>query len=110
MVGIVLKLRDSRIFLCPICTRVRIWKGTGLDFTTCDCEVNARNTIPKACCSVCSSRYVVSGPLLLPDVKRSRISRVYLCGKHIVPKHVINCVNSYDELQTNIRQTRKKNK
>jgi hypothetical protein len=108
MLGIVLRLCSSHLFMCPTCLQLSLWKGNGCDLTTCTCAQISRSVIPKTCCSVCNSRYVVMGPLIYPDPIRARIVRVFLCGKHVLPKHVLNFVHDYVSFQAAIRASKRK--
>jgi hypothetical protein len=108
MLGIILRLCNSSLFMCPTCTQLCIWKGTGYDLTTCTCQPLAATVDRKSCCSVCSSRYVVMGPLLYPDMEAHRIARVFLCGKHVLPKHVMSFIHNYHDLQQAIRAANRK--
>jgi hypothetical protein len=107
MVGIILRLCTSNIFLCPTCCQVCMWTGSGLDLSVCSCK-NTIKSPEKTCCSVCSSRYVVAGPMLYTDLERSRISKVFLCGKHLIPKHMLDLIDCYSQLQVAIRRKREK--
>jgi hypothetical protein len=108
MLGIVLRICNSSVFMCPICSQLSIWKGNGCDLTTCACKSVIRDPTHKTCCSVCNSRYVVMGPLLYPDMDRGRVARVFLCGKHVLPKHVMHFIHNYSSFQAAIRTNRRK--
>lgn len=108
MLGVVLSLCQSSIFMCPTCCKVRMWTGSGSDFSSCTCGSHSAAPDRKQCCSVCSSRYVVVGPLLYPDPERNRMTRVYLCGKHVLSKHVRSFIHCYRDFQTAIRNSKGK--
>jgi hypothetical protein len=103
MVGVLLRLGNHSLYMCPICCQIRIWAGDGSDFTSCTCTRIVNKPDKRIGCSVCESRYVVMGPLIYPDFERQRLARVYLCGKHVVPKHTMSFIHDYQGLQRAIR-------
>jgi hypothetical protein len=111
MLGIILRLCNSAVYMCPVCTELSIWQGKGHDLTECACKSAIRQSaMNKTVCTVCNSRYIVTGPLLFPDIGRKRVARVFLCGKHVLPKHVMNFTHDYKSFQTAIRAAVKRKK
>jgi hypothetical protein len=108
MLGIILRLCNSSVFMCPTCCQLALWKGIGNDLTSCACQPIVSDPIGKTCCSVCNSRYVVTGPFLYPDTLRNRVVRVFLCGKHVLPKHIMNFIHEYSDFQNAIRTHKRK--
>jgi hypothetical protein len=106
MIGVIVRLCNSSLYMCPQCCRTCMWKGNGTDLAKCGCVPQDTHTTRKTCCSVCSSRYVVAGPLFYPDMENSRINRVFLCGKHLLPKHTLSFIENYADLQAAIRRSR----
>jgi hypothetical protein len=109
MLGVMLRLCNINLFMCPTCCQMCIWKGTGYDLSICTCKPLLRIE-KKTSCSVCTSRYVVMGPLLYTDTERKRIAQVYLCGKHVIPKHILPFIHSYKAFQATIRRQSVKKK
>jgi hypothetical protein len=103
MVGILLRLCNHSVYMCPICCHIRLWTGDGTDLTSCTCTCSAHKVEKRIGCSVCDSRYVVTGPLIYPDLEGKRLAKVFLCGKHAIPKHTMSFIHDYTGLQRAIR-------
>jgi hypothetical protein len=103
MVGILLRLCSNSVYMCPTCCQIRIWTGNGADLTSCPCHRPTQKVDKRTCCSVCDSRYVVTGALIFPDFEGRRMARVFLCGKHVLPKHTMSFIHDYKSLQNAIR-------
>ena len=111
MLGVLLRICNSNLYICAACTRISIWQGNGCNLTACTCQSTTRQSVVnKTCCSVCNSRYIVMPQLLYPDMARERIARVFLCGKHVLPGHVMNFIHDYSAFQLAIRTNKKKQK
>lgn len=46
---------------------------------------------------------MVTGALIFPDFEGRRMARVFLCGKHVLPKHTMSFIHDYKSLQNAIR-------
>jgi hypothetical protein len=108
MLGIILRICNSSLYMCATCCNVHIWTGNGEDLTKCTYAHTQIDTNTKPLCSVCASRYVVMGPILYPDPQRKRIARVFMCGKHTIHKHIADFTHSYSGFQEAVRATQHK--
>lgn len=94
MLGRLLLIKNSFYYLCPFCTRVHQWNGTGMEFTRPheDCVLDfvstRRNKKVKVDCVRCQ-RNSNGQPLVLFDRNQERMITAYLCSRHMPPAYIL---------------------
>lgn len=107
MLGVVLRICDSSLYMCPTCCKITLWRGDGTDLHRCCCDGDQMVSKQRKSCSACNSKYVSNGPHLLPDVVNKRMARVSLCNKHTPAAHVMSFVNDFAGLQMAVSNIRR---
>jgi hypothetical protein len=103
ILGVLLKVCNNHLFMCPICCKLRLWEGDGFDLSECRCVASSKPAKQICGCGVCGNKYIVGTPLLVTDVPGRRVVRVGLCIKHMPPLSIMNYVTDYSALQAAVR-------
>ena len=137
MLGKILRLNQTIIFVCPTCGEIEMWKGDGLDLLHCrkkkfrsfnlvseieeydptltyvrgiksaieNMEETSNKKVKKKqyskkrescfnCTSGTSNKFIV-----LLHVPSAMYLKIFLCGKHIPPQHVMPYIQTCDDFE-----------
>lgn len=113
LLGYVIRLHTSYLYLCPCCCQIHEWSGHGVEFNVNSNDLPCKkNTLPATAdrrkqCAICD-RSCTNMALKVLHVPTTSMRNVFLCSRHQLPHHVRRFVTNTDRLQDMVHQIRVK--